>query len=173
MKKLLPFLFVISFILAACNNQNVEIQLPASFLEGQNIDDVIANLKEEGTSEIKQNDDGSLTYTVSKEKHKEMMKELEDGILETVDEIKSTDSFPSIKDVAYNKKYTEFTLTVEKESFEGSFDALASFGLAIAGMYYQVFNGVDADTYKVTIHYKDEANGEIFNTTVYPDDLSD
>lgn len=171
MKKLLPFLFALSLILVACN-QNVEIKLPASFLEGQDVDEVIAQAKEEGIGEIKQNDDGSLTYTMSKEKHKEMMKELEDGILESVEEIKSTDNFPSIKDVAYNKDYTEFTLTVEKESFEGSFDSIASFGLAIAGMYYQVFNGIDADAYKVTIHYKDEANGEVFDTTVYPDDLN-
>ncbi|KYG91894.1 hypothetical protein [Metasolibacillus sp. FSL K6-0083] len=172
MKKILPFLLALSFILVACN-QNVEIKLPASFLEGQNVEDVIANAKEEGISEVTKNEDGSLTYKMSKDKHKEMMQELEDGILESIEEIKSTDNFPSIKDVDYDKKYTEFTLTVEKEKFEGSFDAIASFGLAIAGMYHQIFSGANAEDYKVTIHYKDEANGEIFDTTVYPDDLNE
>ncbi|WP_042472936.1 hypothetical protein [Bacillus ndiopicus] len=172
MKKILPFLLALTFLLAACN-QTVEVKLPASFLEGQNVDDVIANAKEEGVNEITKNDDGSLTYKMSKEKHKEMIKELEDGIKETIEEIQSTEDFPSIKNVDYNKEYTEFTLTVDKEKFEGSFDGFASFALAIAGMYYQIFNGVDADAYKVTIQHKDEKSGEIFNTTVYPDDLKE
>ncbi len=152
---------------------NVEVTIPASFFEGQDIDSSIAQAKEEGIKEAIKNNDGSVTYKMSKSVHKEMMKELENGILETVEDIKNSDDFASIKDVSNNKSFTEFTLTVNKEQFEGSFDAMASMGLALAGMYYQLFNGVDPEQYKVTVIFKDESNGEVINTIVYPDDMND
>ncbi|MGE6514064.1 hypothetical protein [Lysinibacillus sphaericus] len=153
---------------------NVDVTIPASFFEGQDIDSAIAEAKKEGIKEAVKNDDGSVTYKMTKSKHKEMMKELETGILETVEEIKtSTDSPTSIKDVTYNKSFSEFTLMVNKEEFENSFDAMASFGLAITGMYYQLFSGVDPEKFKVTVIFKDESNGEVINTIVYPDDLDD
>jgi len=105
--------------------------------------------------------------------HKKMLKELEESVLEMVEEIKTSDDFTSIKDVTYNKSFTEFTLTVNKEQFDNGFDGMSSMGLAIVGMYYQLFNGMDPEKFKVTVNFKDEANGDVFNSVVYPDDLND
>ncbi len=41
---------------------NVEVTVPASFLEGEDIDSVIAQAKEDGIKDVKKNDDGSVTY---------------------------------------------------------------------------------------------------------------
>lgn len=152
---------------------NVEVTIPASLFEGQEIDSAITEAKKEGIKEVIKNDDGSVTYKMSKSVHKEMMKEMEKDILETIEEIKTSKDFASIKDVSYNKSFTEFTLTVNKEQFENSFDAMASMGLALSGMYYQLFSGVDSEKFKVTVIFKDESNGEIINTIVYPDDLNE
>lgn len=152
---------------------NVEITIPASFLEGQDIDTAITEAKEEGVKEVIKNSDGSLTYKMPKSVHKKMLKELEESVLETVNEIKTSDDLSSIKDVTYNKSFSDFTLTVNKEQFENSFDAMSSMGLAIVGMYYQLFNGMDPEKFKVTVNFKDEANGDVFNSVVYPDDLND
>lgn len=152
---------------------NVEITIPASLFEGQEIDSAITEAKKEGIKEVIKNDDGSVTYKMSKSVHKEMMKKMEKDILETIEEIKTSKDFASIKDVSYNKSFTEFTLTVNKEQFENSFDAMASMGLALPGMYYQLFSGVDSEKFKVTVIFKDESNGEIINTIVYPDDLNE
>ncbi|MFB7160250.1 MULTISPECIES: hypothetical protein [unclassified Lysinibacillus] len=152
---------------------NVEVTIPASFLEGQDIDTAITEAKEEGVKEVIKNSDGSVTYKMPKSVHKKMLKELEESVLKTVDEIKTSDDFSSIKDVTYNKSFTEFTLTVNKEQFENSFDAMSSMGLAIVGMYYQLFSGMDPEKFKVTVIFKDEANGDVINKVVYPDDLND
>lgn len=152
---------------------NVEVTIPASFFEGQDIETVISEAKKDGIKEVIKNDDGSLTYKMSKSEHKEMMKELEKSVIETTEEIKTSGDFPSIKDVSYNKAFSEFTLSVNKEEFENSLDAMASLGLAITGMYYQVFSGVDLEKYKVTVIFKNESNGEVINTVVYPDDLNE
>lgn len=152
---------------------NVEITLPASFFEDDDIDEVIADAKEDGVAEVTQNEDGSLTYKMSKAKHKEMMAEMEKGLLEYVDELKNDEEFSSIKDVTYHKSFSEFTIVVEREAYENSFDGFAILGLGMTGMYYQLFDGVNSDKNKVTIHLKDESTGEVFDSVVYPDDLDE
>ena len=55
---------------------NVEVTLPASMFEGEDMDSSIAEAEKEGIK-VTRNDDGSATYKMSKGKHKEMMKEME------------------------------------------------------------------------------------------------
>jgi len=181
-KWMLPLLLLVSVLMVACSQDQekesnkggeVEVTIPALFFEGQDIDSVISKAKNSGIKEVIKNDDGSLTYKMSKTEHKKMMKELKERIVKSVEELKTSEDFVSINDVTYNKSFSEFTLTVNKEKFEGSFDAIASFGLALAGMYYQLFNGADIEDYKVTVNLKDETNGEIFDTMVYPDSLNE
>lgn len=109
---------------------------------------------------------------MSKPEHEEMMKGLKEGILASVDEIKASQDYKSVKDITYNKSFSEFTLSVNKKEFDGSLDTMASVGLALTGMYYQLFNGADVEDYKVTVIYKDASSGEVFNTIVYPDDVN-
>ncbi|MBT2680725.1 hypothetical protein J7E38_17075 [Bacillus sp. ISL-35] len=152
---------------------NVEVTLPASMFEGEDIDSTIEEAKAEGVKEVIKNDDGSVTYKMSKSKHKEMMKELETGIKESLEEMKTSGDFASIKDVTHNKSFSEFTLEVDKATYENSMDGFAVFGLGISGAYYQLFNGADQDDYKVTINVKDQATGEEFDQIVFPDDMED
>jgi len=151
---------------------NVEVTLPASLFEGEDVDNSIAEAEKDGI-EVKKNEDGSLTYKMSKSKHKEMMKELETGLIESVEEMKNSEDFVSIQDVTYNKSFSEFTMLVDKAAYENSFDGFAAFGLALSGMYYQLFDGVDPKEYEVKIFLKDAATDEIFNETVYPEALEE
>ncbi len=148
---------------------NVEITLPALFFEGQDIDQTIAEAKKEGVSEVIANNDGSLTYKMSKSKHKEMIANLETSLVESIEEIKNSEDYSSIKDLTHNKSLTEFTLVVDKKIFENSFDGFATISLGIVGMYYQLFNGADSNEYTVTIFIQDETSNEVFDTIVYPD----
>lgn len=152
------------------NLLNVEITLPASMFEGEEIDSVISDAEKEGIK-INKNDDGSLTYKMSKSKHKEMMKELETGLLDTIEDMKSSGDFTSIQDIIYNKSYSEFILVVDREAYENSFDGFATLGLGLSGMYYQLFNGVKQDDYEVKILVKDFNSNEIFDEIVYPEEL--
>src|SRR5699024_12030828 len=52
------------------------ISIPSSFLEGEDKKEVIAEAEDAGVSEVLENDDGSLTYKMSKSTHKEMMGEI-------------------------------------------------------------------------------------------------
>lgn len=152
---------------------NVELTLPASMFEGEDIDSAIEEAKAEGVKEVIKNADGSVTYKMSKSKHKEMMDELETNLQESLDEMKTSGDFASIKDITHNKSFSEFTLEVDKEAYENSMDGFAVFGLGMSGAYYQLFNGADKDEYKVTVFVKDEATGEVFDEIVLPDDMEE
>jgi hypothetical protein len=152
---------------------NVEVTLPASFFEGEDIDTVIADAKKDGVKEVTKNEDGSLTYKMSKAKHKEMMKEVESSIKESIKEAKTSEDYVSIKDITHNDSFNEFTLLVDKAAYENSMDGFAAIGFGMTGMMYQMFNGTDSDDAKVTILVKDQATQETFDEIVYPDALED
>ena len=101
------------------------------------------------------------------------MKEMGTTIDESLEEMKSSGNYPSIKDITHNNDFTEFTLIVDKAAFENSFDGFVVLGLGLQGSMYQIFNGANADDYKVTISAKDEATQEVFSEVIYPDALED
>ncbi|OLO38829.1 hypothetical protein BTR23_11260 [Alkalihalophilus pseudofirmus] len=148
---------------------NVSVTIPSTLIEEQDLDQIIAEAKEAGVKEVTQNDDGSITYKMSKATHKEMMQEMEAAMNETIEEMKYSDDFISIADVKSNHSFTEFTMVVDKEAYENSFDGFAALGLGFSGMYYQLFDGVNPDNLKVTIHLEDADTGEVFDTIVFPD----
>jgi hypothetical protein len=147
---------------------NVEVTLPASMFEGEDVDASIAEVEKEGVKATK-NEDGSVTYKMSKSKHKEMMQELESGIIESVEDMKNNTDFVSIQEITYNKSFSEFTMVVDQATYENSMDSFVIFGLGVSGMYYQLFNGADEDDYRVKIIVKDQATDEVFEEVVYPD----
>lgn len=149
---------------------NVEVTLPASFFEGGDIDQSIAEAEKEGI-EVTKNEDGSLTYKMAKTKHKEMMSEMKTSLLETIEDLKNGEDFASIKDVEYNKDFSEFTLWVDRNEYENSFDGFAVFGLGLSGAMYQLFDGADPENYNVRLVVKDEATKEIIGEANYPKDL--
>jgi len=152
---------------------NVEVTIPSTFMEGEDIDQVVADAKENGIKNVTKNEDGSVTYKVSKAQHKEMMKEMKTNLASYVEELVSSEDFTSIQDIKHNGAFSEFTVVVDQEAFEGSFDGFATLGLAMSGMYYQAFNGTNAEKLKVTINTKDADTGEIIGTAVYPDVLDE
>ncbi|WP_413363815.1 hypothetical protein [Lysinibacillus sp. 3P01SB] len=149
---------------------NVEVTLPASFFEDTTEEEIMTGAKEEGFTETTVNEDGSVTYKMSKSKHKEMMKELEDGIVESIKEIVESGDYPSIKEISYNKSFDEFDVKVDRELYENGFDGFAILGIVMTGAYYSAFNGDAAEDLKLTFNMIDAATDEIYETAVYPDD---
>ena len=56
---------------------NVEVTLPASFFEDESEEEIKAAAEENGFSKCTINEDGSVTYKMTKAKHKEMLAEPE------------------------------------------------------------------------------------------------
>lgn len=152
---------------------NVEVTLPAELFEGGDTETVVANAKQQGIDEATLNEDGSVTYKMSKSKHEELMAELAKSVEEAKTDIVESGDFPSIKEVKTNKDYDKFTISVDREAFENSMDGFATMSIGMVGSYYQAFNGIDAADMKVELELEDAATGEVFNTIVYPEALEE
>jgi hypothetical protein len=152
---------------------NVEVTLPAELFEGGDTETVVANAKQQGIDEATLNEDGSVTYKMSKGKHEELMAELAKSVEEAKTDIVESGDFPSIKEVKTNKDYDKFTISVDREAFENSMDGFATMSIGMVGSYYQAFNGIDAADMKVELDLEDAATGEVFNTIVYPEALEE
>ena len=151
----------------------VDVTLPANFFEGKTEEEIVANAEEEGISETVVNEDGSVTYTMSKSKHKEMMKEMGDSIVDMVKEVVESGDYPSIKEISYNKDFDEFDVKVDRAAYENSLDGFAILGLVMGSSYYSAFNGVSPEDMKITFNLVDVNTDEVFETSVYPDDLEE
>ncbi|MBB5175046.1 hypothetical protein [Texcoconibacillus texcoconensis] len=180
MKKVLSLLLAVAVLLSACGGadeaeENVEITIPASFFEEEELDpdELIDEALDEGVEDVIENEDGSMTYVMTPEMHQELMAELEEASNETMETIKNDEQMVSIVDITANEDYSEFTMIVDQEAFENSFDGFAVLALGMSGMYYQLFSGVDEEDFQVTINIEDEETGEVFDTIEFPADAEE
>lgn len=153
---------------------NVEVTIPASLLQLDNeeeldIDQITEEAKKQGMKKVIANDDGSITYIMSKATHKEVMEEMKSSLTESIDEVINNGDFPSIQDIIPNEMFSEFDVVVNKAKFENSLDGMAALGIAFQSMFYQLFDGVEPDNYEVILNFKDEDTGEVFESVTYPD----
>jgi hypothetical protein len=152
---------------------NVEVTLPAFFFDSEEeVERTIEHAEtEDGFSEATQNEDGSITYKMTKAKHSELMDELDKEVQNTMDSITSDEDLASIEEVTSDSDHSNFTLVVAQEAYENSFDGFAALGLGMSGMLYQLFDGADPDQLDVEINVEDSETGEVFSTVNYPEAL--
>lgn len=150
---------------------DVEVTIPSSFFEGEDPEQVAANV--DNAEEATVNDDGSITYKMSKAQHEEMMEEVSTSVEEATTTITESGDYPSIQAIETSDNYDQFTVQVDRESYENSFDGFATMTLGVVGSLYQLFNGEDPDSYEVIIEMEDAESGEVFNTINYPEALEE
>ncbi len=188
MKKWLIAFSATALLLTACGGENetegnsgdflnvnkgiltVDVTLPISFFIEATEEEIIAEAKENGIIETVVNEDGLVTYTMSKSKYNEMMKEIGDSIVSTIDEIVNSGDYTSIKEISYNKDFTEFDVKVNRQQYEEGFDGFAIVGLVIVSTYYSAFEGKSGEDSQTIFNMVDETTGEIYDTAIYPDD---
>jgi predicted small lipoprotein YifL len=148
---------------------NVKITLPASYFENMTDFNPDTYSKENGFKETIVNDDGSITITMSKTKHNEIMTEMKESIDQTFMELIESDNTPYIKDVTSSEGYTIITVDVDKAGYEESAFDLTPFMIGILVMMYQQFDGSELHC---EVLIRDVASGETLKSVVYPDALN-
>jgi len=90
---------------------NVEVTLAASFFEDQTEDEIKAAAKENGYSDCKINNDGSVTYTMSKKKHAEMLDKMKASFDEMIaGYLEGEDEVASFVDIQYNNDFSKIDI---------------------------------------------------------------
>lgn len=141
---------------------NVEITLPASYFSDseeevtqQSLEEKIKD--EDGIKSVKLNDDGSVTYKMTKNKQKEMLADMKKSVDESLQSLVDDESM-SFVSIEYNDDMTKFdcVITNKEPNLTESFAVLT---LYLSGAYYNMFAGnEDAD---VKVNYVNEESGEV------------
>ena len=107
----------------------------------------------------KLNEDGSVTYKMTKKQHKEMMDTIVESFEKSFNEMLQNEalSFTSIK---HNEDFTQFDVTVSGDSL-GIADTLATTEFYTAGAMYGIFSGKKAE--RVVVNYY-SSTGKLINT---------
>lgn len=107
----------------------------------------------------KLNEDGSVTYKMTKKQHKEMMDGVASSIEETLKDMVESEDY-SFTEIKHNKDYTEFDVTISGEELTFS-DSIATLGFYMYGGMYGIFTGAKAD--HVVVNYYN-ANGDLISS---------
>lgn len=140
---------------------NVEITVPADFIGETTQEELDAEAAESGMK-IVLNDDGSATYTMTKQQHKKMMDEIRDSINQSMTEMIGSEEYPNFTNIEANDDFTSFTITTSATEV-GLADGLSVLGFYMYGGLYNVFNGTPADN--IHIDFVNADTGEIISSS--------
>ena len=89
----------------------VEITVPAEFIdEGITQESLDTQVSASGYVSATLNDDGSVTYVMTKAAHNEMMNGIRETIQQSLSEMVGSEEFPSFTKVEANDDFTQFTI---------------------------------------------------------------
>lgn len=142
----------------------VDITFPASLmsmggekLTQKKVDESVA---ESGYMSGTLNSDGSVTYTMTKLKQREMLdstkKSFDDSIQQTLSEN------PSVKSITRSDDFSEIRIEVAQQDMTTGFLGI---GLAMSAYFYQVLDGKE---YATDVIYVDADTGKELSRTSYP-----
>lgn len=148
-------------------DDTVEVTYPkqayANYTEAQ----ILGSAKTLGKeTTVKINDDGSVTYTMTKKEQAIQLESLKSGLLENCEQLVSKGKYEFLKDISFDEKLENITVKVDKASYEKA-ENISFKVIERNCLGYQVLNCVKIDDLKVVLHLIDEATGEEFNTEIY------
>lgn len=125
----------------------VEVTIPKDLAEDMTQEDADKLADEEGFLSVTLNEDGSITYKMTKKKHGEFLAEMKAELTDFSEYI-GTEGYENVSDISANDDLTEFVVytTSEELNMDESFLSMYFF---VAGGMYSTFSGNSVDNIKV------------------------
>ncbi len=139
---------------------DVVITLPADFVGETTQDELDADMNDHFHSATL-NDNGSVTYAMSKRQHKELMAEIEKSIDEELTMLMEGEDLSSFTNIDHNKDFTTFTVTTTSTELNLP-EALSVMNFYMYGGLYNVFAGNTPDN--IHVDFVNSETGEIIES---------
>ena len=128
---------------------NVTITIPKDYAgeeTQEHLDEVCA---EKGYRSVTLNEDGSVTYSMTRNQHREMLAGIEETIQSGLDEICNSPDYPGIDAIEAGEQYREFTIKLNTSDlgYQEMFSAVILYGY---GLIYNAYLEDGADNIHVT-----------------------
>ena len=139
---------------------DVTITVPADFVGTITQEELDAKSVENGYKATL-NDDGSVTYVMTKKQHTQMMDDISKSLNDSLAEMVGSEDYPNITAITANADFTKFTVTTKntEPDFAESFAVIAFY--TYGGMYH-IFNGTTVDN--ILVEYVNADSGEVIST---------
>jgi predicted small lipoprotein YifL len=147
-----------------------DITLPPSFFEGEDMAafDPDAYAEEQRFQKAVLNSDNSVTVTMTKARHRELLAEMADSLETSFAAMMGAEDTPYIENITHTDDFGEITVDVNRAGYEAVVFELTPFALGMSGMMYQVFTESEPH---VEVIVRDADTGDVIHSAVYPDDM--
>lgn len=151
---------------------NVQITVPKDFCEGATQEDLDKESSEKGYKSATLNDDGSVTYIMTKSQHKNMMNDMKDNIDQELQNMIGSSDYPNITSIEANDDYTKLTVTTTSPELSME-ESLSVFQFYVYGGMYNAFNGTPIDNVHVDFVNSESGNIIFSADSKYIEDTED
>lgn len=141
---------------------SVTLTYPASMVDEGTTQDSLNN-EISGIDGIKSatlNEDGSVTYIMTKAYHKQIVDDMAQTIDESMAEMVGSEDYPNFTNVEANEDYTVFTVTTKSKALSLD-ESLSLLQFYTEGTFYSVVSGNDADS--IHVDFVNADTGEIID----------
>lgn len=127
----------------------VTITVNGDYVGEKTQEELDALRQEKEYKSITLNDDGSVTYVMTKNQHRELLSGIEETINKGIDEICSSADYPGIDAITAGEEYKEFTVRLNTADlgYREMFSAVVLYGY---GLIYNAYLEDGADNIHVT-----------------------
>ena len=146
---------------------NIDVTIAASFFDGSSEEEIITAAKEKGYDACSVNEDGSVTYTMTKAKHQEALDEYKANVDKVIaDMLEGENKVESFVSIDCNDSISKIDIYVDASKYS-AWDSLYALTFYLSGGYYQSFAGTAADDIDVIVNFIDNDTKEVLNSGSY------
>lgn len=140
---------------------DVEITIPADYVEGTTQEEIEQEAAEAGVHSATLNDDGSVTYVMSKAQHEKLLEDTRASIQQSLNDMVGSEEYPNITSIETNDDFTKFTVTTTSSelSLEESFSVMVYY---VYSGVYGIFSGEAPEN--VHVDFVNADTGEILES---------
>ena len=145
----------------------VSITVPSGYVDSEMTEEELqAEAAGEGMEAVL-NEDGSVTYTMTKEQHEQIMADMTESFDEMLRELtEGEEAVESFREVKHNESYSDFDILVNPELYS-EWDAFIALSLVMYAGAYRIYSG-DGEP-EVEVRMVDAETGEVYDTVTYQD----
>lgn len=138
----------------------VTVTLSPDLAEGVTQEELDAERQKLGYVSATLNEDGSVTYVMTKKQHQKTLEELRKTIDRYFEEVSASEDYPGIDSISANEDMTEIIVTMNTKDM-GLQETFAGYALLFYGKIYQAYLGTpDAS---IRLIYVDSSREVIFD----------
>lgn len=149
------------------NLLTVTVTLAPNLFQGKTEEEIIASAKENGITKCVVNEDGSVVYTMTKAKHKQMLADFEKSIEESNEGLINGEAkVESFLKIETNDNFSQFDVFVDPQKYT-IWDNMNILAFYLQGVYYQCLAGAAIDDIDVVVNFIDNETNEVVETGSY------